>query len=85
MKKIFGVFGLRFTTGHAIWVAALTPACIALFLPLHLLWVGVTLAVVMALAAVVTIRGRRLTGWAAAVFSWGRGPPQVPPHPPPTH
>ena len=57
MKKIFGVFGLRFTTGHAIWAAALIPACIALFLPLDLLWVGITVAVVIALAAVVTIRG----------------------------
>ena len=37
MKKIFGVFGLRFTTGHAIWAAALIPACIALFLPLSLI------------------------------------------------
>ena len=27
--KIFGAFGLRFTTGHAIWAAALIPACIA--------------------------------------------------------
>ena len=40
MKKVFGVFGLRFTTGHAIWAAALIPACIALFLPPDLLWVG---------------------------------------------
>ena len=61
-----------------MWAAALIPACIALFMPLDLLWVGITLAVVIALAAVVTIRGRRLTGWVAAVFSWRRRHRNVP-------
>jgi hypothetical protein len=51
MKKVFGLFGLRFTTGHLIWAAALIPACIALSAPLELLWAGITLAVVKALAA----------------------------------
>lgn len=78
MKKVFGVFGLRFTTGHAIWAAVLMPACIALFLPPRQLWVGITLAAVIALAAVLTIRGRRLTGWVAAVFSWRRRHRNVP-------
>jgi type VII secretion protein EccE len=78
MKKVLGLFGLRFTTGHAIWAAVLMPACIALFLPLGLLWLGITLAVVIALAAAVTIRGRRLTGWVAAVFSWRRRHRNVP-------
>jgi len=78
MKKVSGVFGLRFTTGHLIWAVALIPACIAVFLPLDLLWVGVMLAVVVALAAVVTIRGRRLTGWVGAVFSWRRRHRNVP-------
>jgi type VII secretion protein EccE len=78
MKKVFGLFGLRFTTGQAIWAAVLIPACIALFQPLDLLWLGITLAVVIALAAVVTIRGRRLTGWVAAVFSWRRRRRNVP-------
>ena len=72
MTKLLGVFALRFTTGHLIWAAVLIPACIALFLPPRQLWIGITLAVVIALAAVVTIRGRRLTGWVAAVFSWRR-------------
>jgi len=78
MKKVFGAFGLRFTTGHASWAAALIPACIALFVPLDLLWVGVTLAAVIALTAVVTFRGRRLTGWVAAVFAWRRRHRNVP-------
>ena len=72
MKNFLAQFGLRLTTGHAIWAAALIPACIVLFLHLHLLWLGITLAVVIAIAAVLTIRGRRLTGWIAAVFSWRR-------------
>jgi ESX secretion system protein EccE len=81
MKNVFGAFGLRFTTGHALWAAALIPAGIALFLPIDLLWLGITLAVVTALAAVVTIRGRRLTGWVAAVFSWRRRHRNVPDFP----
>ena len=72
MKNLLSQFGLRFTTGHGIWAAALIPACIALFLNLDLLWLGITLAVLIAIAAVLTVRGRRLTGWIAAVFSWRR-------------
>ena len=46
MKNFFvGMFGLRFTTGHALWAAALIPACILLFIQLDLLWLGITLAV----------------------------------------
>jgi len=78
MKNVVGLFGLRFTTGHLIWAVALIPACIALSAPPEQLWVGITLAVVIALATVVTIRGRRLTGWVAAVFSWRRRHRNVP-------
>ncbi len=78
MKKVFGLFGLRFTTGHATWAAVLIPACIAIFVPLDLLWLGVTLSVIIAIAAVVTIRGRRPTGWVAALFSWRRRHRNVP-------
>ena len=28
MKNLLAQFGLRFTTGHAVWAAALIPACI---------------------------------------------------------
>lgn len=65
-------FGFRFSTGHAIWAAALIPACVAICMHFHLLWLGITLAVLVALFSVLTIRGRRLTGWVAAVFSWRR-------------
>jgi type VII secretion protein EccE len=81
MKKILSVFGLRFTTGHALWAAALVPACIALFLQLGRAWIGITLAVRIALAVVLTVRGRRLTGWIAAVYSWRRRHRNAPDHP----
>ncbi|OBI46405.1 type VII secretion protein EccE [Mycobacterium kyorinense] len=63
---------LRFTSGHALVAAALAPACIAAFMSLGYLWAGVALAVLVVLAAVVTIRGRRITGWIAALNSWRR-------------
>jgi type VII secretion protein EccE len=72
MNTFFGLFGPRFSTGHAIWAAALVPACILLFAELDLLWLGIMLAVLIALGAGVTIRGRRTTGWVAAVFAWHR-------------
>jgi type VII secretion protein EccE len=56
----------------------LIPACILVFLQLGRLWIGVTVAVIIALAAVVTVRGRRLTGWIAALFAWRRRHRQVP-------
>jgi len=81
MSRFTSVFGLRVTTGHAIWAAVLIPASIILFIQLDLLWVGVTLAVIIALAAVLTIRGRRITGWIAAVFAWRRRHRNVPDRP----
>lgn len=72
MTRFFGFFGLRFTTGHAVWAAALMPAAVGLFGRLELLWLGVTLAVLIALGSVVTVRGRRATGWVAAVLAWRR-------------
>ncbi|WP_193045186.1 type VII secretion protein EccE [Mycolicibacterium baixiangningiae] len=81
MKTLFGQFGLRMTTGHLIWAAVLIPACIAIFVPMRLLWVGITVSVLIALIAVVTIRGRRLTGWVAALFAWRRRHRSTPPAP----
>jgi type VII secretion protein EccE len=70
MKNFFAQFGFRFTTGHLLWAAALIPACIALSIPLDLLWLGITLSVLIVIAVVLTVRGRRLTGWITAIFSW---------------
>ncbi|MDT5111263.1 MAG: hypothetical protein QOE20_3153, partial [Mycobacterium sp.] len=72
MNNFLAQFGLRITTGHLLWAAALIPACIAVFMPLHLLWLGITLAVLIAISAVLTVRGRRLSGWIAAIFAWRR-------------
>ncbi len=81
MTKFLSVFGLRFTTGHALRAAVLIPACVLLFGQLDLLWLGITLAVLIGLSAVVTVRGRRLTGWVAALLAWRRRHRQ-PPTPP---
>lgn len=81
MSRFASIFGLRFTTGHALWAAALIPACILVFARLELLWLGITLGVLIGLASVVTIRGRRLTGWVAALFAWRRRHRQPPPTP----
>lgn len=81
MNKIVGMFGLRLTTGHTIWAAALIPAAVLLFANLSLLWLGIVVAVLIALGAVVTIRGRRVTGWVAAVFAWRRRHRNVPEQP----
>jgi len=81
MNRILALFGLRFTTGHALWAAVLIPASVLMFAAMDMMWLGITLAVIMGLAAVVTVRGRRLTGWVAALFAWRRRHRQ-PPAPP---
>ncbi len=81
MNRILALFGLRFTTGHALWAAVLIPASVLMFAAMDMMWLGITLAVIIGLAAVVTVRGRRLTGWVAALFAWRRRHRQ-PPAPP---
>ncbi|MGB2923630.1 MAG: type VII secretion protein EccE [Mycobacterium sp.] len=81
MTKFLSVFGLRFTTGQALWAVALIPACIMLFSELDMLWLGIPLGVLIGLASVLTVRGRRATGWVAALFAWRRRHRQ-PPAPP---
>ncbi|MCG7581676.1 type VII secretion protein EccE [Mycolicibacterium sp. OfavD-34-C] len=84
MNRVLALFGLRFTTGHALWAAVLIPACVLVFAAMDMLWLGITLAVIIGLAAVVTVRGRRLTGWVAALFAWRRRhrhPPAAPSEP----
>jgi type VII secretion protein EccE len=81
MTRFLSIFGARFSTGHALAAAVLIPACLVLFAQLDLMWLGITLAVLIGLSALVTFRGRRLTGWLAALFSWRRRHKQ-PPEPP---
>jgi type VII secretion protein EccE len=75
---------LRFTSGHALWVAALAPLCILLFMGSRYEWAGPTLVAVGAVLALVTFHGRRLTGWLWAMFAWlwrRRRPPDTPSEP----
>ncbi|OBI59748.1 type VII secretion protein EccE [Mycobacterium sp. E796] len=75
---------LRFTSGHALWLAALAPLCILLFLGTRYEWAGPTLVGVGVVLALVTFRGRRLTGWLAATLAWlarHRRPPKAPSEP----
>lgn len=72
MREFLGQFGFRATTGHLLWAAVLIPACVLLFMQLDLLWLGITLGVLIAIAAVLTVRGRRFAGWIVAIFSWRR-------------
>jgi type VII secretion protein EccE len=72
MREFLSRFGFRATTGHLLWAAVLIPASILVFLRLHLLWVGITVSVLIAIAAVLTIRGRRFAGWIVAIFAWRR-------------
>lgn len=81
MSRVLSVFGVRFTTGHALWAAVLIPACLLLFAQMHLMWLGVTLSVLIGIGAVLTLRGRRVTGWIAALFAWRRRHRQPPPTP----
>lgn len=75
------VVGLQFSVGHAIVAAALAPACIAAAMRLGNPGVGITLAVLIVLAAVVTVRNRRLTGWIQAFTAWRRRRRSAPPPP----
>jgi type VII secretion protein EccE len=83
MKNFLGQFGFRATTGHLLWAAVLIPACFAIFIPLNLLWLAITLSAIIAISAVLTARGRRITGWIVAIFSWRRRH-KAPPEPPST-
>ncbi|MBS9532776.1 type VII secretion protein EccE [Mycobacterium sp. M1] len=73
--------GLRFTTGHLLTATLLGPALIAAGYAWGKPWVGITLTVLAALIAVVTVRGRRLTGWIAALWAWRRRHKTAPPAP----
>jgi len=66
MRRIW----FRVTRGDALWVAALAPLCIMLFLGTRYEKEGLALAAVGVAGAMVTIRGRRATGWVAALFAW---------------
>jgi type VII secretion protein EccE len=66
------LLSLRLSTGHLLVAAVLTPALILLFARNHLLWVGISLAVLIWVVVTVAVRGRRLSGWIAALYAWRR-------------
>jgi type VII secretion protein EccE len=75
---------LRFTSGYALWAAALAPLCIFLFMNTRFEWAGPVLVGVTAIVATVAYRGRRLIGWFAAMVAWlvrHRRPPEPPSEP----
>lgn len=81
MREFLGQFGFRFTTAHLLWAAVLIPAVVVVSIPMNLLWLGITLGALIAIATTLTVRGRRLTGWIAALFSWRRRHTVAPPAP----
>ena len=72
MRNFLGQFGGRFTTGHLLWAAVLIPAVVLVCNRLNLMWLGITLAVLIVVFAVLTVRGRRLAGWIVAIYAWRR-------------
>lgn len=67
-----------------MWTAALAPLCILLFIGTRYQWAGPALVAIGALVATVTFRGRRLTGWVAAMLAWlvrHRRSPELPSEP----
>ncbi|WP_299557202.1 type VII secretion protein EccE [uncultured Mycolicibacterium sp.] len=81
MTGLRSLFGLRFSTGHTVWAAVLVPACLLVGAVGHRWWPGVAAASVPAVFAFVTVRGRRPTGWVAALFAWRRRHRTPPPAP----
>ncbi|MGO8771139.1 MAG: type VII secretion protein EccE [Mycobacterium sp.] len=76
--------GLRFSTGHALWFAALAPPCLLLLTDTPYWRVGVVVVVLGALVAFVTFFGRRATGWLTTAWAWlrrRRKPPDSPSEP----
>ncbi|HTQ18752.1 type VII secretion protein EccE [Mycobacterium sp.] len=63
---------LRFSTGHAVWLAALGPPAVMLFMDTRYPWLGPALVGLLAVLMMVTFSGRRVTGWVATVFRWFR-------------
>ena len=65
-------FSLKFFTGQALVAAAIAPALIELCAAAGRMWLGVTLATVAVMFALVAFRGRTATGWVRAWSSWQR-------------
>ena len=75
---------VRFSTGHAIWLAALGPLAVILFLNTHYQWAGPALVALFVVLTMVSFFGRRITGWVMTISRWfgrRRQPPPAPSEP----
>ena len=79
MKISRSPWRLRFSSGYALVIGVLVPLLVALFLDTrHQRW-AIAVVAAAAVLALVTYRGRRLTGWVPAFFTWiwrRRRPPE---------
>jgi type VII secretion protein EccE len=73
--------GLKVHTGQALVAASIAPALVVMCAAAGRLWLGVVLAVLAALVALVAFRGRTVTGWARAWYAWRRRRATAPPAP----
>jgi type VII secretion protein EccE len=72
---------VRFTTGHAIWLAALGPLAVMLFMNTRYQWAGPALVGLFVVLTMVTFFGRRITGWVLTISRWFGRRRQPPPPP----
>ena len=72
MKNFLAQFGFRVHHRASPVGSGAHSRAIVILIPLNLLWLGITLSVLIAISVVVTVRGRRPTGWIAATFAWRR-------------
>jgi type VII secretion protein EccE len=61
---------LRFSTGYALVVGIAVPALVFLVLDTHYQRWAIAVVAAAAVLALVTFRGRRLTGWVRTLFGW---------------
>ncbi|NTY60705.1 type VII secretion protein EccE [Mycolicibacterium sphagni] len=70
MRNPLRSFGLRFTVGHLTVAAVLVPPSVILLIDTpHRRW-GIGLLVAAVLLTIISVRGRRITEWIAALFAW---------------
>lgn len=66
--------GLRFSTWRLVVLAAAAPACLIVFWRTRYWWAGIAIVSLVAILALVTFSGRRVSGWARAAVArfWRR-------------
>jgi type VII secretion protein EccE len=64
--------GLKLSTGQAVVATTVAPALFAIGVASGRLWLGIVLAVLTLGLGLVAVRGRTITGWVRALYSWQR-------------